>query len=140
VLVRAAVAALPPGTRLPRQVFLLGSPIQPSHLAQKLQHNWGFRALAGDCGQLLASPTRMDAIGPAKAPTICIQGSTGWRGRISPFKHELNDGLVAVSEASAAWATEMTQVPVLHTYMPSNRLVSQLILARIANQVQTAPS
>ena len=55
VLLRAAVASLPTGTRLPRRVFLLASPVRPSRIAQKLQRNWVFRILAGDCGQLLGS-------------------------------------------------------------------------------------
>ena len=106
VLLRAAVAALPPGTRLPRQIFLLGSPIQPSCLAQKLRRNWLFRALAGDCGQLLASPSRMAAIGAGLVPTISMVGVSGWTGRLSPFKDETNDGLVSVAEASAEWVSE----------------------------------
>jgi pimeloyl-ACP methyl ester carboxylesterase len=131
VLLRAAVASLPPGTRLPRQVFLLGSPIQPSCLAQKLQRNWLFRALAGDCGQLLASPSRMMAIGPGLAPTISMVGVSGWTGWLSPFKDEINDGLVSVAEASAAWLTEEIRIPAWHTYLPSNKQIAQLILERI---------
>ena len=131
VLLRAAVASLPPGTRMPRQIFLLGSPIQPSCLAQKLQHNWLFRALAGDCGQLLASPTRMAAIEAGSVPTISVVGVSGWTGWLSPFKDEANDGLVSVAEASAAWLTEEIRIPAWHTYLPSNKQVADLVLERI---------
>ena len=131
VLLRAAVASLTPGTRLPRQIFLLGSPIQPSCLAQKLQHNWLFRALAGDCGQLLASPTRMAAIEAGSVPTISVVGVSGWTGWLSPFKDEANDGLVSVAEASAAWLTEEIRIPAWHTYLPSNKQVADLVLERI---------
>lgn len=131
VLLRAAVASLPPGTRLPRHVFLLGSPIQPSCLAQKLHRNWLYLSLAGDCGKLLASNTRMAAIGPAIVPTTSIVGVAGWRGRLSPFKDELNDGLVSVSEAHAEWLTEEIRIPAWHTYLPSKRQVAELILQRI---------
>lgn len=128
VLLRAAIAGLPQGTRLPRQIFLLGSPIQPSRLAHRLHRNLFFRLLAGDCGQLLASATRMSAIGPSPVPAVAIQGTTGWRGRFSPFGDAVNDGLVAVAETNAAWLSKTVQVPVLHTYMPSHRRVSRLIL------------
>jgi pimeloyl-ACP methyl ester carboxylesterase len=131
VLLRAAVASLPPGTRLPRQIFLLGSPIQPSCLAQKLQRNWLFRALAGDCGQLLASPSRMAAIGEGSVPTISVVGVSGWTGWLSPFKGEANDGLVSVAETSAAWLTEEIRIPAWHTYLPSNKQVADLILERM---------
>ncbi len=131
VLLRAAVASLPPGTRLPRQVFLLGSPIQPSCLAQKLRRNWLFRTLAGDCGQLLASPSRMAEIGAGLAPTTSMVGVSGWTGRLSPFKDETNDGLVSVAEASAEWVSETIRIPAWHTYLPSNKQIAQLILERI---------
>ncbi|MBZ0068581.1 MAG: alpha/beta fold hydrolase [Thiobacillus sp.] len=132
VLLRAAVAALPPGTPLPRRIFLLGSPIQPSCLAQKLRRNWLFRALAGDCGQLLASPSRMAEIGAGLVPTISMVGVSGWTGRLSPFKDEANDGLVSVAEASAEWVSETIRIPAWHTYLPSNKQIAQLILERIS--------
>ena len=131
VLLRAAVAALPPGTRLPRQIFLLGSPIQPSCLAQKLRRNWFYRILAGDCGQLLASPSRMASIGPGLVPTISMVGVSGWTGWLSPFKGEINDGLVSAAEAGAEWITEEIRIPAWHTYLPSNKQIAQLILERI---------
>src|ERR1700690_702917 len=59
VLLRAAVASLPTGTRQPRRMFLLASPVKPARIAQKLQRNWIYRILAGDCGQLLSSQARM---------------------------------------------------------------------------------
>lgn len=131
VLLRAAVASLPPGTRLPRQIFLLGSPIQPSCLAQRLRRNWLFRALAGDCGQLLASPSRMAEIGAGLVPTISMVGISGLTGRLSPFKDETNDGLVSVAEASAEWVSETIRIPAWHTYLPSNKQVAELILERM---------
>jgi pimeloyl-ACP methyl ester carboxylesterase len=133
VLLRAAVVSLPAGTRQPSRIFLLGSPIQPSRLARKLRRNWIYRGLAGDCGQLLASSSRMAAIGQSHIPVTCIVGVSGWRGRLSPFKDELNDGIVSVSEVSAAWVDEEVRVPVLHTYMPSNSRVVQAILERFPN-------
>lgn len=138
ILLRAAVASLPAGTRLPRHVFLLGSPIKAARLAQKLQHNWIFRTLARDCGQLLASQSRMAQIEPSPVPTTSILGVTGWRGRLNPFQGEANDGIVSVSEASAAWIAEEIRVPAIHTYLPSNSRVSKIILQRIANPNNTA--
>jgi len=133
VLLRAAVASLPPGTRPPRHIFLLASPIQPARLAQKLQRNWLYRVLAGDCGQLLASSTRMAQIGAGSIPVTSVLGVTGWKGRLNPFDGEMNDGIVSVSETSAAWITEEIRIPSIHTYLPSNKQVSEIILKRIAN-------
>jgi pimeloyl-ACP methyl ester carboxylesterase len=133
VLVRAAVAALPPGTPPPRRIFLLGSPIRPARLARKLRRNWIYRVLAGDCGQLLASRTRMAQIAPGSTPTTSILGVAGWKGRLNPFHGEMNDGIVSVSEAGAAWIAEEIRIPAIHTYLPSNRRVAGIILERIAS-------
>ena len=134
VLLRAAVASLPAGSRLPRRIFLLGSPVRPSRLAQKLRRNWIYRVVTGDCGQLLASQARMAQIQPGTVPITSIVGVRGWKGRLSPFSDEMNDGIVSVSEAGAQWITEEIRVPVIHTYMPSSSQVAQIILDRIAAQ------
>jgi hypothetical protein len=131
VLLRASVAALPEGTRLPRRIFLLASPIQPARIAQKLQRNWLYRMLTGDCGQLLGSHARMTQIGAGSVPTTSILGVAGWRGKLSPFHGEMNDGIVSVSEGSADWIAEEIHLPVIHTYMPSSRHVARIILERI---------
>lgn len=138
VLLRAAIAALPPGTRLPRQLFLLASPVKPARLAIKLKRNWVFRVLAGDCGQLIASQARMAQIesgsNPVNSiPVTSIVGVKGWQGRLSPFSGELNDGIVSVSEVSAQWIAEEIRVPVIHTYMPSSRQVAQIVAERIVS-------
>jgi len=132
VLLRAAIAGLPPGTHPPRQIFLLGSPIQAARLAQALQRHWLYRILAGDCGQLLASPARMAAIGSTPIPTLCILGITGWKGRLNPFEGAENDGIVSVLEARAPWAEKEIRIPAIHTCLPSNRQVSGIILAQLA--------
>jgi hypothetical protein len=102
-------------------------------MALKLQRNWIYRILAGDCGQLLASHPRMAQIEPGSIPTTGILGVAGWKGRLSPFRGEMNDGIVSVSEASAEWVAEEIHLPLLHTYMPSNRHVAKVILERLTS-------
>ena len=132
VLLRAALNALPPGSALPRHVYLLGSPVLASRLATRLKNNWLYRALAGDCGQLLGSAARMKAIGPLAVPTTGIVGLRGISGRHGPFGDEANDGLVSVSEANAPWLTSCVQVPVFHTLLPASALVANIILQDVA--------
>lgn len=131
VLLRAAINALPEGTRLPRQLFLLGSPVRPSRLAQRFGLNFLFRLVTRDCGRLLASPSRMAEIGAVAVPTTCIAGISGFRGARSYFPGELNDGIVSLSEVKADWAIEHVQVPVFHTLVPSSPRVAELVLHRI---------
>lgn len=128
VLLRAALNALPQGTALPRHVYLLGSPILPSRLAIKLKRNFIFRALTGDCGQLLGSPERMSTIAPLDVPTTGIAGVRGFLGSHGHFGHEVNDGFVSVSEVSAVWLTDQVQVEVVHTLLPSSPIVSDVII------------
>jgi pimeloyl-ACP methyl ester carboxylesterase len=132
VLIRAALPALPSSVRQPRHVFLLGSPQQASRLAEKFHGNRVFRALTRDCGQLLGSAPRMSAVGPVSAATTNIVGVGGPRRRGGPFRGELNDGVVALSEVSASWISDQVQVPIVHTLLPMSRGVARIILERLA--------
>ena len=128
VLLRAALNSLPSGTALPRHVYLLGSPIQASRIATRLQNYRLFLILTGDCGQLLGSSDRMNVIGPPAVPVTGIVGTRGIANRFGIFGGEVNDGLVSVSEVSAPWLTQCVQVPVFHTLLPSSALVANIIL------------
>lgn len=132
VLLRAALPSLPAATRQPRHVFLLGSPLRQARLAQGRRDKPLFRLATRDCGQLLASQERMQQIGPLSVPTTVVIGIRGLRLAGGPFAGEANDGLLAASEASAAWITDEVRVPVIHTLLPASRQVSTLMLQRLA--------
>ena len=132
VLLRAALKSLPPGAALPRHVYLLGSPVLASRIATRLKNNRFFRILTGDCGQLLGSTDRMNAIGPSAVPATGIIGTRGIANLFGIFGDEVNDGLVSVSEVSAPWLTHCMRVPVFHTVLPSSALVADILLHDIA--------
>ena len=132
VLLRAALNSLPPAVRRPRHLFLLGSPVQPSRIAQKLGANPVFRGLAGDCGQLLGSTARMEEIGPMTVPTTAIVGRRGLPLPAKVFAGETNDGVVSVVEASADWIADQVLVDCIHTLLPASRRVGEIILERLA--------
>lgn len=133
VLLRAALNKLPPEVRRPRHVFLLGSPVRPARLAQRLRHKLLYRLATGDCGQLLACEARMAGIAAPSVPTTAIIGIRGLSVKGGPFGDEANDGVVAESEVAAAWITDTVRVPVIHTFLPSSRLVAAVILQRLAH-------
>ena len=135
VLIRAALDALPEHIKRPRHVFLLGSPIHSPRLAVRLKDRLLFRVLAGDCGQLLGSPSRMSAIGALSECSTNIVGVRGFAQRKGPFGDEPNDGVVALSEVSAVWLSNQKQVPVIHTLLPASGLVAEQILRVIATDV-----
>jgi pimeloyl-ACP methyl ester carboxylesterase len=131
VLIRAALNALPEHVARPRHVFLLGSPIQTSRLAVRLKNNLAYRAFTGDCGQLLASPARMNEIGSLSETTTSIAGVRGFANGRGPFGDEPNDGVVSVAEVSAAWLSDQRQVPVVHTLLPASGRVAEVILREV---------
>lgn len=132
LLLRAALNTLPPGVRLPKYIFLLGSPVRSSRIAVTLNRNPVFRALTRDCGQLLGSEQRMAEIGTVRAvPIVGIAGIKGWSWKHGPFGAELNDGVVSLSEVSAEWLTEQVTLPVVHTLLPASKQVIKVILKRL---------
>jgi pimeloyl-ACP methyl ester carboxylesterase len=132
VLLRSALATLPAGTRAPTRVFLLGSPTRAARLAKSLSGNPVFRIATGDCGQLLASDVRIMAVPAVAAPTTAICGDRGmWLTR-GAFRGEPNDGVVSVSETSAAWISNATVVPVVHTFLPASARVAEIIMESIS--------
>lgn len=131
VLIRAALNALPDNISRPRHVFLRGSPIQPSRLAVRLKNNPLYRAITGDCGQLLASPSRMSEVGSVTETTTSIAGVSGFASDRGPFGREPNDGVVSVSEISAPWVSNQEQVEVIHTLLPASSRVADVILRKV---------
>lgn len=132
VLIRAALANLNNSVPLPEHLFLLGSPVNASRLAVFFRQYWLFRMLTKDCGALLASSQRMRQVPASICSTTSIIGVKGINGAKSPFKDELNDGVVSISEVSADWMTEQIQLPVMHSFLPSSRQVSDLIIEKLS--------
>lgn len=132
VLLRSAMASLPDGARRPRHLFLLGSPVHSARLARVLKHNPVFRVATGDCGQLLASHERMAAVPAAPCPVTSVVGNKGPRLGLEPFS-EPNDGVVSCSETRADWITEEIELPTVHTTLPADRRVADIILQRVRN-------
>jgi pimeloyl-ACP methyl ester carboxylesterase len=131
VLLRLALRSLPPTTRPPRHLFLLGSPVQVSSIAARLGPNPMYRLLTGDCGRMLGSAARMAAIGPPGVPVTAIVGVKGWSLVAGLLPREPNDGVVTVSETSAPWLQDVISVPVTHMLLPSDAGVTAIILQRL---------
>jgi hypothetical protein len=131
VLLRAAIARLPRGADRPCRLFLLGSPVGAARLAVRLQSRPMYRLLTRDCGQMLASPARMAAIARPAVPVTSVVGTRGWTGPRSPFGLEANDGVVALSEVAADWATDQVRLPLVHTLLPASARVAAIVRERL---------
>lgn len=131
LLLRAAIAGLSREVLAQaRRLFLLGSPIYPTTLSRQLRHRALYRLLTGDCGQFLADADRMASIGPAPVPTTAIIGTRGLPPGRGPFE-AANDGVILVAEATAPWLLDQARVPIVHTWLPASRIVSDIMLQRL---------
>lgn len=130
LILRAALANLDPGLPRPRHLFMLATPNQSPRLARRFQRNPLYRLYTGDAGQLLADPVRMLAIPAPEVPYTLVVGTSGSRGRWSPFGEESNDWIVALSEARLSEGDEIVSLPVGHTFLMNHREVAELIIAR----------
>lgn len=128
VLLRSALNSMAEKTKPPLHIFLLGSPIQPSRLAQHLKHNFLYKLFTDECGQILGSKTRMGEIGAVKASVTSIVGDSGIFLTKKFFMNEPNDGIVAISEASADWLESQIRVPIIHSLLPSSNHIANIIL------------
>lgn len=132
LMLRSALQHLPASIRLPRQLFLLGSPVSPPRLAKKSQHELGFQLVTGDCGQLLSSRERLEAITMPSIPVTSIVGTRGVPLTHKYFLDDPNDGVVAVSECQHGEIDEVIELPVIHTFLPSSRNVFHILQHRIS--------
>ncbi len=132
VLLRLALRTLPQGVRPPQRLFLLGSPVQMSSVAARMARNPLYRLLTGDCGRMLGSPQRMAEVGAPAVPVTAVVGVKSWSVVAGLLPGESNDGVVTLAETSAPWLTDVVQVPVTHTFLPSDARVTDVILARLS--------
>lgn len=131
VLLRNALQSIPEHVRKPCHLFLLGSPVKPASLALKKKQNPMFRFLTQDCGNLLMSEKRLALIGMPDVDTTIIAGTKDILVTKHHFSGEPNDGVVSLKEVLPNDYTYLHLVPVLHTWLPSHRNISSIILSRI---------
>jgi len=112
---------------LPRHLVMLGTPNRPSYLAHVLGVHWVYRRLMGECGLNLANPVFYAGLPVPEIPYTVVAGTSGLRGRWSPFGDQPNDGLVAVSETSIREDDPVVLLPVTHTFMMNNARVQAVI-------------
>ena len=125
LLLREACARVPE-LRV-RHLVMLGTPNQPPRLAARIYRWLPFRLLRGSCGQCLADASWYKRLPSPTSPYTVVAGTIGWRGRMSPFGGERNDGVVAVSETSVNAGEAPIEMPVVHTLMMNSKAVYRLI-------------
>lgn len=132
VLLRHALCSLPAGTRQPRHLFLVGSPMVATRTNIYLNRFRLYKLLFGECGQLVASPQRMAAIGTPDIPLTCVAGTLGFPGRRQPFGGAANDGIVQEAELRPELFTDVVRLPAHHPLLPAHRQLAHLVHQRLS--------
>jgi hypothetical protein len=140
LLLRIAVATMPPGTPRPRRIIMLATPNHSPRLARTFRTWWWYRALNGDAGQWLANEAFFTGIPRLDVPCTVIAGTRGIGGRWSPFGTEPNDGLVAVAETVLREADESLTVPSRHPFVMNDRRVREIVMERCRRVVSDEDS
>ena len=125
LLTRAALGTTP--ASLPKHIVMLGTPNQPPRLAP---HAWKlppFRWWTRQCGFNLTSQAFFDTLPKLLSPYTIVAGTSGFRGVLSPFGDDLNDGIVAVNETRLSSEDSIVQLPVWHTFMMNDVTVQKIV-------------
>lgn len=120
---------------MPRHIVMLGTPNQLPRLAL---HAWKippFRWWTGQCGLNLTQAEFFTSLPKLESSYTIVAGTAGWRGLLSPFGDELNDGIVAVKETKIDDRDRLIQLPVLHTFMMNDSIVQQTVTQAFINLV-----
>jgi pimeloyl-ACP methyl ester carboxylesterase len=129
LLFREALAKVP--ELKVRHLVMLGTPNQPPRLAPRFYSRPPLKLLRSELGQLLTNRTWYGTLPPITVPYTIVSGTKGWRGRLSPFKAELNDAIVSVSETILDERDRPVLIPAIHTFIMNKRSVFDLIAKRL---------
>jgi pimeloyl-ACP methyl ester carboxylesterase len=117
LLALLACADCDDSTMAPSALITLGTPLQPARLARRFVRSRWYRVASGSGGQLLADSGFFESLPTPPVPWLRIVGTGGPTGRLSPFGHETNDGVVAHVEAGREGAPPGVLVDAVHTFL-----------------------
>ena len=129
LLLREAIAVVPE-LRV-RHLVMLGTPNCGSRFARALFTGLPARLLLGTCRECLVQEAWFRNLPGLSVPYSVVAGTAGWRGSLSPFNGEVNDGAVAVSETLVKCDDQPVLVPSLHTFLMNSRLVYRHIVEKL---------
>ncbi|HEX9459775.1 MAG TPA: alpha/beta hydrolase [Thermoanaerobaculia bacterium] len=131
VLIRAALPRL---TNVrPSACFFLAPPNKVPRAARFFGRNRLSQLLTGGSGRLLSNDDFMAALPVPECPVRVYAGTAGYTGRLSPFRYEPNDGILAVSETVLSPSNAPVLVPVLHTFIMNSKVVARDIASTVAS-------
>lgn len=124
------LAALPGLAQPPEACFFLAPPMQASQMARTFSRWRLFKLMTGEIGQFLGQPEWTSQLPVPTVPSTIYAGNAGPRGRWSPFRGEINDGILTVAETRLG-EIPLVVVPSLHTTIMNSRRVCDDIVAKV---------
>lgn len=122
VIIRTALAQLQ--DHPPLACAFLAPPMVACKAARFFSRFWLYRVLTGEMGLLLASEGFMQRLAMPAMSTRIYAGTGGPRIAWLPFGMAPNDGILAVAEATGAFAGEVVEVPSVHTFIMHSKQVA----------------
>lgn len=108
----------------PLACFFLAPPMVACRAAKFFARFWLYRALTGEMGLLLGRDAGMERL-PLHPRTRIYAGTAGPRGTWSPFRGEVNDGILSLAEARGDGRATVVEVPAFHTYIMNAKGVAE---------------
>lgn len=121
----------------PQHLVMLAPPNRPPRMAKKMRANPIYRWHTGDCGRKLADETFYRQLPRPPIPTTIIAGTAGPKGRLLFFRHEVNDGVLAVAETVLGEGIEVILVPAWHPFIMNSKRVAGIISELLGNAATT---
>jgi pimeloyl-ACP methyl ester carboxylesterase len=115
VIIRSALGQLE--NRAPSACLFLAPPMLACKAARYFSRFRLYKWITGEMGYLLAQNAFMRGLPMPTVPTRIYAGVGGPRASWLPFGMEANDGVLGLSEVGGRFATEVIQVPSLHTFI-----------------------
>jgi hypothetical protein len=106
----------------PRRIALLASPLTSMRLASTLKKWRIYKAMTGECGQLVADADEMAKIPFPPVPTACIYGIWPWLGALGIFAgfRLPHDGMVTKEEAAPEKFQFAAPISASHAFIPAH--------------------
>ncbi len=122
VIIRNALSRLE--AHPPRACFFLAPPMVACRAAKFFSRFWLYRAITGEMGVFLGREAGMEGL-PLHPETRIYAGTAGPRGSWSPFRGEVNDGILSLAEAKGDGRATVVEVPAFHTYIMNAKAVAE---------------
>lgn len=129
ILTRAALANA--DFPQPEHVVMLAPPNSSPRAARIANQLPPFRWFANQSGENMANPKFYSQLPALECPYTLIAGTSGPTGSLSPFRNEVNDLIVGISEIRMRPDDSVIELPALHSFMMNREDVQKATISAL---------